>query len=281
MQPLCRGGIEGIGSRARFGGGAGAQAHLFRGGAAGGERPRGGHALAARPHPPRRRHRTARGGHASSMAAGFRGAGRDRRGRHDGPRSPGPLARRTSRTTSRRSAPSGARAGPAQVACFDTAFHRTMPRLAADLRDPARTHRPGLVRYGFHGLSISTSPTYCPASRGREGEGQGHRRASRPRGEPVRLHGGRSVATTMGFTALDGMMMGMRGGAIDAGLVLHLIEAARPRARGGVRNPERRSGCLVSPVSATTRATCWPATIPGRPRRSTCSPTAWCARPAR
>ncbi len=114
--------------------------------------------------------------------------------------------------------------GLPQVACFDTAFHRTLPPEAATYALPrAWSERFGLRRYGFHGLNVS----WC------------HERAARILGAErsrrlVVCHlgsgcsvsavlDGRSIDTTMGFTPLDGVPMGTRSGALDPGLLLHLL----------------------------------------------------------
>ncbi|UZF91127.1 acetate/propionate family kinase [Bosea sp. NBC_00550] len=110
-----------------------------------------------------------------------------------------------------------------QIACFDTAFHRNHPDLADFYALPLALHREGIRRYGFHGLSYE----YI-AGRLREiipqlavgriiiahlGSGA----------SMCALLDGRSVESTMGFTALDGLPMGTRPGQLDPGVVLHLI----------------------------------------------------------
>jgi acetate kinase len=114
-----------------------------------------------------------------------------------------------------------------QVACFDTAFHRAQPPLAQALPLPRRFQDEGLKRYGFHGLSYeyvaSVLPQYDPrAASGRTivahlGSGS----------SLCALDGGRSIATTMSFTALDGLMMGTRCGAIDPGVIPYLLDHHR------------------------------------------------------
>jgi acetate kinase len=109
-----------------------------------------------------------------------------------------------------------------QVACFDTAFHRTQPKEAEMFGLPRHFYDEGIRRYGFHGLSYqfvarSLQDLAPEAAIGRTvvahlGSGV----------SMCALHHGRSVATTMGFTALDGCPMGTRPGALDAGVVLHL-----------------------------------------------------------
>jgi acetate kinase len=114
--------------------------------------------------------------------------------------------------------------GLPQVACFDTAFHHTLPAEAATYALPREwSERFGLRRYGFHGLNVS----WC------------HEQAARILGEQrcrrlVVCHlgsgcsvsavlDGRSVDTTMGFTPLEGVPMGTRSGSVDPGLLLHLL----------------------------------------------------------
>ena len=110
-----------------------------------------------------------------------------------------------------------------QVACFDTAFHRTNPEVAQMFALPYAMHQQGVRRYGFHGLSYE----YVADALARFDE-------DAARGRTIVLHlgngcsmcaldGGRSVASTMGFTAVDGLMMGTRTGALDPGVVLYLM----------------------------------------------------------
>jgi len=120
-----------------------------------------------------------------------------------------------------------ARAWPGlpQVACFDTAFHRTMPRLAQLYPLPRDFVDGGMVRYGFHGLSYEYIADVLPDHAGERANGRvvvahlGHGASL------CGMRNRRSIATSMGFTALDGIMMGTRCGAIDPGIILHLIQA--------------------------------------------------------
>lgn len=111
-----------------------------------------------------------------------------------------------------------------QVACFDTSFHRTQDRLAQLFALPRALCDEGILRYGFHGLSYEYIASVLPAHLG-----------DRAGGRVIVAHLGngasmcamkdrRSVANSMGFTALDGLMMGRRCGALDAGVVLYLLE---------------------------------------------------------
>ena len=115
--------------------------------------------------------------------------------------------------------------GLPQVACFDTAFHSTMPEVATWLPLPRALRDAGLRRYGFHGLSYEFI-----AGRLRELSPAlaGGRVLVAHLGNGASLcamQGGRSVETTMGFTALDGLMMATRCGSLDPGAVLYLLQA--------------------------------------------------------
>jgi acetate kinase len=110
-----------------------------------------------------------------------------------------------------------------QVACFDTAFHRTHGALADHYAIPFQLYDEGVRRYGFHGLSYEyiakTLPQVAPeVAKGRVIVAHLGSGASM-----CALKGGRSVESTMGFTALDGLPMGTRPGQIDPGVVLYLI----------------------------------------------------------
>lgn len=112
-----------------------------------------------------------------------------------------------------------------QIACFDTAFHRTQSDLATAFALPRALTAEGIRRYGFHGLSYEYIAHALPAIAG----------SATADGRVVVAHlgsgaslcamrGGRSVATTMGFTALDGLPMGRRCGSLDPGVVLYLLQ---------------------------------------------------------
>ena len=133
------------------------------------------------------------------------------------------------------------------VACFDTAFHATIPDAAATYALPAEWRtRWTLRRYGFHGLSHSYVSRRAAAARRRRPHeelrvvtchlGAGASLAA--------VHGGRSVDTTMGFTPLDGLVMATRSGSVDPGLVLWLEEHAHMPSRELAATLENRSGLL-------------------------------------
>lgn len=111
-----------------------------------------------------------------------------------------------------------------QVACFDTAFHATQPEVATRLALPADLRARGLRRYGFHGLSYEYVAGALaeilpdPARRGRVIVAHLGNGASL-----CALRDGRSVASTMGFSTLDGLVMGSRCGALDPGVLLYLM----------------------------------------------------------
>ncbi len=111
-----------------------------------------------------------------------------------------------------------------QVACFDTAFHRSAPALAQEFALPRTLTAKGVRRYGFHGLSyeyiISMLPQVAPDCVGGKlivahlGNGA----------SMCAIAAGRSIATTMGMTAVDGLPMGTRTGALDPGVILYLLQ---------------------------------------------------------
>jgi acetate kinase len=138
--------------------------------------------------------------------------------------------------------------GVPAIACFDTAFHATIPDSAATFALPAEwRQRWALRRYGFHGLSHAwiarrAGELAGPASRGEHDRpwlvschlGAGASLAA--------IAGGRSVDTTMGFTPLDGLVMATRSGAVDPGLVLWLEQHARTPPAELAATLEYRSG---------------------------------------
>jgi acetate kinase len=141
-----------------------------------------------------------------------------------------------------------------QVACFDTAFHRCQPALAQTFALPRRFTDEGVRRYGFHGLSYE----YL-VSRFRElaPEQSSGRVVLAHLGNGASLcaaKDGRSVASTMGFTAVDGLMMGTRCGAIDPGVVLYLMQRHGMDARAIEDLIYKKSGLLgVSGLSSDMR----------------------------
>jgi acetate kinase len=110
-----------------------------------------------------------------------------------------------------------------QVACFDTAFHQTQPTLARTYALPREITASGVRGYGFHGLSYEYIASVLPHYAGDAADGKvvvahlGHGASM------CAMRGRRSVATTMGFTALDGLPMGKRCGALDPGIIPYLV----------------------------------------------------------
>jgi len=148
-----------------------------------------------------------------------------------------------------------ARAAPSvtQVACFDTAFHRTQPRDAQAFALPRRYAEEGILRYGFHGLSYEYIASVLPTIDERAAVGRTIVLHLGSGSSMCALAGGASVATTMGFTALDGLPMGTRCGAIDPGVLLHLMRRGMD-ARELEDLLYERSGLLgVSGVSSDMR----------------------------
>ncbi len=141
-----------------------------------------------------------------------------------------------------------------QVACFDTAFHRTQPPLAQAFALPPSVTDRGVRRYGFHGLSYEYIVGRLPeidavAARGKVVVAHLGNGASM-----CAIDHGRSVASTMGLTALDGLMMGTRPGALDPGVVLFLMNDLGMDARAIERLLYHESGLLgVSGVSSDMR----------------------------
>ena len=110
-----------------------------------------------------------------------------------------------------------------QVACFDTAFHRTHSAVADHYAIPYQLHAEGVRRYGFHGLSYEYIARTLPQIAPDIGKGRVIVAHLGSGASMCGLTGGRSVDSTMGFTALDGLPMGTRPGQIDPGVVLYLI----------------------------------------------------------
>jgi acetate kinase len=112
-----------------------------------------------------------------------------------------------------------------QVACFDTAFHRSHPELADWFALPRRFYDDGVRRYGFHGLSYEYIASVLPELAPEIAAGRVVVAHLGSGANMCAIRAGRSIDSTMGFTALDGLPMGTRCGALDPGVVLHLIRA--------------------------------------------------------
>ena len=140
-----------------------------------------------------------------------------------------------------------------QIACFDTAFHRTQPEVAQSFALPRALSAEGIKRYGFHGLSYEFIARALPQ--------HSHRAA----GRVVVAHLGngasmaamvnrKCVATTLGFSTIDGLMMGTRCGNLDPGVVLHLMETKGLTVKDMTKMLYKESGLLgVSGISQDMR----------------------------
>ncbi|MEM5477994.1 acetate/propionate family kinase [Pacificibacter sp. AS14] len=112
----------------------------------------------------------------------------------------------------------------AQVACFDTSFHRTQNRLGQIFALPRKLTDEGILRYGFHGLSYEYIASILPQYLGHMATGRVIVAHLGNGASMCAMKNLRSVATSMGFTALDGLMMGRRCGTLDPGVVLFLMQ---------------------------------------------------------
>jgi acetate kinase len=141
-----------------------------------------------------------------------------------------------------------------QVACFDTAFHRAQPEVAQAYALPQSISERGVRRYGFHGLSYeyiaSVLPSFAPeAAAGATvvchlGNGS----------SMCALAAGKSMASTMGFTAVDGLPMGTRCGNLDPGVILYLMDELKMDVRAIENLIYKQSGLLgMSGVSSDMR----------------------------
>lgn len=142
------------------------------------------------------------------------------------------------------------------VACFDTAFHAALPEVARRYPVPDRWYDDwGVRRFGFHGLAVEWDVGRAAALLGRPATELGLVVAHLGSGSSVTaVANGRSVWTSMGMTPLEGVMMGSRGGSIDPGVIIQLLEDGRLDTAGLRRDLERGSGLLgVSGSSADVR----------------------------
>jgi len=141
-----------------------------------------------------------------------------------------------------------------QIACFDTAFHRTMDSVARRLGLPRGYEEEGVQRYGFHGLSYEYIAQRLRAIDPELANGRVIVAHLGNGASLCAMHSGRSVDTTMSFTALDGLLMGTRPGALDPGAVTYLM---RERTMSAVEIEDllyHRSGLLgISGISSDMR----------------------------
>jgi acetate kinase len=140
-------------------------------------------------------------------------------------------------------------AGVPQVACFDTAFHHGQPPLNQRFALPAALFERGIRRYGFHGLSYESIARQLPPGGARTVVAHLGHGASL-----CAMQDGRSIATTMSFSPLDGLPMGTRCGRLDAAVVLHLLAHEHMDTAAVTRLLTRESGLLgLSGLSADMR----------------------------
>lgn len=141
-----------------------------------------------------------------------------------------------------------------QVACFDTAFHHTQPAVAQAFALPRDVTALGVKRYGFHGLSYEYIASVLPSYVGAKADGRVVVAHLGGGASMCALRGRSSFATSMGFTALDGLPMGTRCGALDPGVVLYLLSEQHMDLPTVTDLLYRRSGLLgVSGESSEMR----------------------------
>jgi acetate kinase len=141
-----------------------------------------------------------------------------------------------------------------QVGCFDTAFHTTNPDVAQRFALPFALHDAGVRRYGFHGLSYEYIASRLPAVDAHAAKGRTAVMHLGNGASMCALQAGVSQASSMGFTALDGLPMGTRCGALDAGVLLWLMDERGMGARQIEQLLYKESGLLgVSGLSADMR----------------------------
>lgn len=141
-----------------------------------------------------------------------------------------------------------------QVGCFDTAFHRSQPAIAQAFALPRALSAEGIKRYGFHGLSYDYVARQLPAVLGERADAAVVIAHLGNGASMCALRGGKSVASTMGFTAVDGLMMGTRTGSLDPGVMLYLMEQKGMDVKSLTALLYKESGLLgVSGISQDMR----------------------------
>jgi acetate kinase len=141
-----------------------------------------------------------------------------------------------------------------QVACFDTSFHRSLPAVAQAFALPRRLAKEGVCRYGFHGLSYEYIASVLPAIDARAASGRTVVAHLGNGASMCALHAGKSIASTMSFTGVDGLPMGTRCGSLDPGVMLYLMDQHGMDARALEKLIYKESGLLgVSGFSSDMR----------------------------
>ena len=144
--------------------------------------------------------------------------------------------------------------GMPQVACFDTAFHQTQSDIATLFALPREMRERGVRRYGFHGLSYDYIASILKDYDPRLAEGRVIVAHLGNGASLCALRNGRSIATTMGFSALDGLPMGTRCGAVDAGVIFFMLREMKLSPEAAERMLYTKSGLLgVSGLSNDMR----------------------------
>ena len=144
--------------------------------------------------------------------------------------------------------------GVPQVACFDTSFHRGQPAVAELIPLPRELREAGLQRYGFHGLSYEYIASVLPEVAPEIANGRVIVAHLGSGASLCALKDGKSVDSTLGFTALDGLCMGTRPGALDPGVVLHLFQGLKLSAKEVETLLYKKSGLLgISGISNDMR----------------------------
>jgi acetate kinase len=144
--------------------------------------------------------------------------------------------------------------GVPQVACFDTSFHRGQSAVAELIPLPRELREAGLQRYGFHGLSYEYIASVLPQAAPEIANGRVIVAHLGSGASLCALKDGKSVDSTLGFTALDGLCMGTRPGALDPGVVLHLFQGLKLSATEVETLLYKKSGLLgISGISNDMR----------------------------
>ena len=144
--------------------------------------------------------------------------------------------------------------GVPEIACFDTAFHRSVPDVAQHFALPPRFAESGVRRYGFHGLSYEYVASVLPAIDARAASGRTVVFHLGNGASMCAMSGGHSVATTMGFTAVEGLPMGTRSGSLDPGVLLFMFDELGLGVREVERLLYQESGLLgMSGLSSDMR----------------------------
>lgn len=141
-----------------------------------------------------------------------------------------------------------------QVACFDTAFHSSLPKVARMYALPGNLYDQGILRYGFHGLSYEYVMGELQALEAQLARGRVIIAHLGNGASMVAVKDGKSIDTSMGFTPLEGLVMGTRSGDVDPGLLLYLLEQKTMSAKEMSTMLNKESGLLgVSGTSGDMR----------------------------